>query len=279
MKFACTYAIVRFLPYAETGEFANVGIVLACQQTGYFNFKLLSRTGRIRAFFEELDKNVFKTTQKAFAAELVRVCELLLETQPNGQQPQGQDNKMLLSHLFAETIRPREAMIRFAEPRVVLADDPDEKLTELYEHYIERNFATKQYQEKLIERQVQQTLRSADLMRNYSSKVLGNSAYHVRFPLVKLVNEKVQRVIKPIYLAQKDSTQLYDHGWEWIGKIRKLNREKMLPAAVLFAVDAPAENDAECFSAYNEIIDELENQNIQVISYDNAIDLVRFAQQ
>jgi len=27
-KFACQYAIVRFLPYLETGEFANVGIVM-----------------------------------------------------------------------------------------------------------------------------------------------------------------------------------------------------------------------------------------------------------
>lgn len=29
-KLACQYAVVRFLPYAETGEFANVGVALAC---------------------------------------------------------------------------------------------------------------------------------------------------------------------------------------------------------------------------------------------------------
>ncbi|HVK54151.1 MAG TPA: DUF3037 domain-containing protein, partial [Burkholderiales bacterium] len=28
MNIACHYAIVRFLPFVETGEFANVGVVL-----------------------------------------------------------------------------------------------------------------------------------------------------------------------------------------------------------------------------------------------------------
>ncbi len=42
-KLACRYAILRFLPYTETGEFANVGVVLACPATGYFGFKLETR--------------------------------------------------------------------------------------------------------------------------------------------------------------------------------------------------------------------------------------------
>ncbi|TAM57619.1 MAG: DUF3037 domain-containing protein [Rhodanobacter sp.] len=40
-RFACQYAIIRFLPYAETGEFANVGVVLACPATGYFGARLM----------------------------------------------------------------------------------------------------------------------------------------------------------------------------------------------------------------------------------------------
>lgn len=34
-KFACQYAIDRFLPYMETGEFANVGIVMLCPDAGF----------------------------------------------------------------------------------------------------------------------------------------------------------------------------------------------------------------------------------------------------
>ena len=55
-KIACRYAIIQFMPYTETGEFANVGVVLACPETGYFDFKLQTkRYARITAFFNELD--------------------------------------------------------------------------------------------------------------------------------------------------------------------------------------------------------------------------------
>lgn len=54
-RIGCRYAIVRFLPYAETQEFANVGIVLACPETGYFGFRLeIRHTRRFTDFFKEL---------------------------------------------------------------------------------------------------------------------------------------------------------------------------------------------------------------------------------
>ncbi len=279
MNYACQYAIVRFLPYAETGEFANVGVVLMCPQTGYFNFKLLNRVRRISAFFEELETSIFRNARKSFAAELARVRAVMVATRVTDLEQPTPTNKILFNHLFAEIVRPREAMIRFDDPRVVLTSDPDEKLAELYEHYVERNFATKQYQERLIERQVHQALRQADLMKLYAPEVVGNAAYHVRFPLVKMVDDEAVRVIKPLHLAHEDPTQLYDHGWEWLGKIRKLNREKLLPSAVLFAVDIPNKDDSERTAAFKEIMSELKNENVKVISYENTTDLIKFANE
>jgi hypothetical protein len=34
----CNYAILRFLPYPETGEFVNVGILVTCQQSCLLHF-------------------------------------------------------------------------------------------------------------------------------------------------------------------------------------------------------------------------------------------------
>ena len=58
---------MRFLPYLETGEFANVGIVLFCPESGYFGYKLMSRVrARITAFFEELDGKVYREALETF---------------------------------------------------------------------------------------------------------------------------------------------------------------------------------------------------------------------
>ena len=56
MNTACHYAIVRFMPFIETGEFANVGVVMFAPQARYFGFKLLvNRQARVTNFFEQLD--------------------------------------------------------------------------------------------------------------------------------------------------------------------------------------------------------------------------------
>lgn len=34
MDVVCNYAVARFLPYRESGEFVNVEVVLACPQRG-----------------------------------------------------------------------------------------------------------------------------------------------------------------------------------------------------------------------------------------------------
>ena len=74
MNTACHYAIVRFMPFVETGEFGNVGIVLFSPTARYFGFKLLGqRYSRITNFFEQLDTKLFRASMHATQAELQRV--------------------------------------------------------------------------------------------------------------------------------------------------------------------------------------------------------------
>lgn len=68
-QFACRYAIVQFAPHVETGEFANVGVVLMCPQTGYFDFKLQTRKHkRVTDFFDELPRDVYLRAVQESAA-------------------------------------------------------------------------------------------------------------------------------------------------------------------------------------------------------------------
>jgi len=56
-KFACQYALLRFRPFVETGEFANVGVVMLAPEARFFGYRLLKRYGRITQFFHQLDRN------------------------------------------------------------------------------------------------------------------------------------------------------------------------------------------------------------------------------
>ncbi|CAG9164505.1 DUF3037 domain-containing protein [Cupriavidus pampae] len=269
MKYACQYAIIRFRPYVETEEFANVGVVLACPKTGYFDYQLLPRVRRIKAFFEELDASVYRTAREAMRAELARIKELFERS--GGTVP-------LATRLFEELVRPRESMIRFAEVRVILTESPAEELGRVYEHVVGRSFATKVYQEQIIEKHIKGMLRAADLSALFKSRKLGNDAYHATFPLVRVDRDDVPvQAIKPLHLAHDDASAIFDHGWEWLGKVKRLHSEGLLPKQVMFAVNAPAADDALLARTYTDVISELSRApNTSVASYEDAAAIMKF---
>lgn len=270
-KFACQYAIVRFLPYQETGEFANVGIVMACPETGYFNFRLLTRVRRITAFFEELTPQIYRSARTDFQQELKRIhvwiknCDVA-NTPAHVQQ------------MFNELIRPREAMMRFDGLRMVLTGDPEQKLEELFGHYVERNFATKEYQEQLLVKAVHKTLVGANLHKQYKAETLGNTdSYHARFPFVYKENCHAIKAIKPLHLAHADPAALFDHGWAWLGKVQQLRSLKQLPEQVLFPVQGPLESDTERFEMYRRIVEQLAANDIQILDIAQVDRIIAFA--
>ena len=140
-KVACQYALLRFRPFVETGEFANVGVVLLAPEARFFGFRLLKRYGRITQFFHQLDRKVYLNGRELFKEELKRFAAELKHLALDGRK--RTPDVALAQGLFAELVRPREAMLQFDELRVALADDPKVKLNALFDFYVERNSVTK----------------------------------------------------------------------------------------------------------------------------------------
>ena len=251
-KYACQYAIVRFLPYIETGEFANVGIVFLCPETGYFDYKLISRKRRIKAFFEELDGAVYKRAETIFQQELARVKKLLASE--NFAFPLQKD---VVYNVFGDLTHPREGILRFdGITRVVLTENPEQKLTELFSHYVERNFATKSYQEKLLENDVRGILQVDRLIAKYKAHTFGN-AYRVKFPFVYMEGASPRKAIKPLSLAYPEPNRIFDYGWAWMGKIEKLKEMHALPEEILIPVQGPQETEGSRIDAFLDITTKL----------------------
>lgn len=271
-KYACQYAIVRFLPYLETGEFANVGIVMSCPDAGFFDFKLLTHVRRVTAFFEELDARIYRRARGDFQQELRRIRNFL------DPQHGGAKDAELARNLFAELTRPREVMMRFEGARVVLTDDPAQQLEDLFGHYVERNFSTKAYQEQLLEKTVRKVLVDAKLNKQYQAETVGNAdSYHAKFPFVHCEGGRALRAIKPLHLAHADPTLIYDHGWAWLGKVKMLRALHVLPERVLFPVQGPTEAEGERFEIFQGIAGELAANDVQVVDTTQTEKIVEFA--
>ena len=122
MKTLYQYAIVRFLPFAETGEFANIGIVLCAPAGGIFAFRLVNEHAeRASQFFRTINEALFPLTIRALTEQLNKV-----------QQLAEQQNAPELFASFQQLTQPSEELIRYSSLRSVLtAAKPDELLAQL----------------------------------------------------------------------------------------------------------------------------------------------------
>lgn len=247
-KLACRYAIVQFLPYPETGEFANAGIVLACPATGYFGYQLETRRyARFTHFFRELDKAFYLRGVAALRDELDRVRRVLANA-----------NADIVREAFTALVHPRETILRFSDARAILVDDPEQALAQLYGHYVEHDFVTPEYHEQALEKRVHQLIKGLHLANPFREMRLGDDEFAVRFPLVQTVQEHPVKAIKPLYLAQDDTTAIYNHGDQWLSKLKRLYQRNRLPTQILFTVEAPERADDKRFKAFDEVVRELE---------------------
>jgi hypothetical protein len=274
-KIACQYAIVRFAPFVETGEFANAGVLLLATQAGYFDFKLQTRRHRrITSFFGELDAKTYRTAMQTFAEELRRARDMLRAqgfewTAPSDACPFAQ-------RLFAEIVRPRETIVRFSEPRLVLADDPATKLVELFNHYVERDFVTKEYQEAVLERGLRMLFNRTHLGTRFERGQVGDEGFHVAFPFVEHRDKRTVKAIKALNLAQDQASKIRDHALVWRGRIEKLRSRHTLPDKVLFAVSAP-ERRGNLDEAFDEATCDLRESGAEVSQISDSERILEFA--
>lgn len=272
MMHAARYSIIRFLPFAETEEFANIGVVMFAPAARYFDFRLSKKWRRIGTFFEPLERRVFGDGVRAFEEELVRTREHAMALLERGA------GHAAVQQLFEDVVRPREALFRFSTVRAVMTEAPANKLTQLFDDYVEHVFATPEYHERLIEQTVRGVLRREGLAQRYQPFKLGTGALQFGVPFAEVDQAgHVHRVIKPMHLAHDDPVRILDHGNQWLGRLRHLERVRALPEAFLLAVTEPPLDNTDRHAAFEEVKQGLEQVGATLQRSNDEQGLLRFA--
>lgn len=120
----CNYALLRFLPYPQTGEFVNVGVVVSCLQPCLLDFRMEPEmTERLKAMFPKQNEQTFKAAAEAVRQELQRVKDMIRDPKT-------------CQITFNEVIRPRESTFRFSEPKTILTAGAEHLAAELFGRYV-----------------------------------------------------------------------------------------------------------------------------------------------
>jgi len=265
------YTLVRLLPQVDAGEFANVGVLLACPKQGYFEFRLIKRYGRVTRFFEEFTGELFLRVRREVEAELRYIRTQIGD---NGARDQG-----LVLRVLQDLTKPRESMVRYAPLRMVMTDDPDAELKRLVARYVQRDGeGLRQRREEVLTRHVNKVLRAQHLAHVFEPDEVGPDEYPVQLPLVYERDGIVLAAIKPLDLTQDEPVKIYEHGGLWVGRLRRLKQLGALPAGMLVPVEGPKPDDLRRHRAFTDIVRDLGEMQIEVTEAANNARILEFAQ-
>jgi hypothetical protein len=269
-QFVCNYAPVRFLPYRETGEFVNVGVVIHCPQADFFGFRLvpLRKTARVTNFFPELDTKLFKAALQGIARDLDRIQAQHRILTVTEEIPPALAKAQIAD--FCQLVRRREGLLHFGELGVLMAATPEKAADELFGRFVERQFAQKrEYQEIVMRNRLAQFLKDWKLARHYDvNQKIGDSDFHIVMPFVHYTGESVSKAIKPLDLAKAEPSEIYHHGGAWVKNMERLRNRHQMPQEVIFTVKLP--EPGKRLNAANEICDELRVLGVELVPFEDT---------
>lgn len=267
MKQMCKYALVQFMPFVETGEFANVGVIVCAPKTKFWEFKLApKRFKRVTDFFEEMDKEVYKVAISKFKEEMEITQKLALNR-----------NVRDIVDFFAEITRPRQALLRFSNVRTMLTEDPARELDALFERFIHRDFVTEQYKEQQMVTAIRKQINAEKIPVKYVEQKMKVGVREFTIPLTG-VTKKGLKLIKPLAFDQKRPTQLFEHGETWFNRLKALLDEGRVESQnILLPVDAAKNLKGERREALQEVNKLFEREDIMMVNYAQKGKIIEFA--
>lgn len=243
----CNYSVLRFQPYPETGEFANLGIVMLCNDGQFLQRSETRQRQRITHFFGKLPTEVFTRARREFLEELRRVVKLANT---------HADDAAMQRRIFQHLVAPRETMFRFSQPGTVATEDPRQALEELFMRYVHHDFSQRENLETRMTSRVAQWLRGFT-DRQYNEITLGNDLLQVKFPLVWQVAGRPRQAVKPISFDLEESSKIIEKGDKWLMRMKRLEASGQAPLDTVFVSHEPSETQGPRQRAYQEVTREL----------------------
>ena len=264
MKYTCLYSIVRFAPFAETEEFANVGIVLSAPTIGRMEYRLARKNlKRVNQFFE--CHNLFAKAMEIAQTELDAVRAMTAEAQET----------QIINH-FRFLTEPKESLIRFSPMRSILVNNFDATLEELFGRFIDRQGMARDRREESMVREIR-TLFTEASIRSFRDDTLTGELSKLHLPLVH--RNEVVAAIKPLAFDQAEPSAILDHCDQWLMKFSRAQREGVIQLKnVLIPVAAPSENESTRHQKAVKIaMNSIQDLGIQTVNFQASEQIAAFA--
>jgi Protein of unknown function (DUF3037) len=268
MTTPCLYSIVRYAPYAETEEFANIGVVLCAPKKYAFHYKLThGNDARVSAFFR--DDTIFPFAKEAVAREL----KLAQSHSQSFKTPTD------FANFFSYLTAKKESIFHFSSTRVVMADNPEQELNQLYDKFINHSEYSKERREKILAKELKSRLNSySELKGVFKEETLGGELTRFTMPFVAKTDGEVLCAIKPLAFFQQEPGKMMEHCDSWVARVARAANENLLNLAnVLFTIDSHNTPSSHESKAMDEIRRTFDKHRLTHFKHDDEKSIIEFA--
>ncbi|OTA16047.1 hypothetical protein Xbed_03519 [Xenorhabdus beddingii] len=268
MSTPCLYSIIRYAPYAETEEFANIGVVICAPKLGKMSFKLTkSNDARVRNFFK--DDTIFHAVKPSIEQELQTACSLVSQI----------GNPRKVADFFNTFTSPRESIFYYSIPRIILTSAYDAELVRLYKKFIKHTEYTKERREEILVKELRSRFQSHQELKNaFKKETLGGELTRFSMPLVAKNDEHILCAIKPLAFTQDEPSKMLEHCDTWVSRVKRAVTEDIFDLdAVLFTIDSHRKPSIAEQKAIDEIQKTLDNNKICHFRHNDSHSIVQFA--
>lgn len=248
------YAIVRFRPYAETGEFANIGVIAVNLATSEMQFRLApKRFARIGHFFDTKAHQAYSSAIEELRIELPRAIEFLPRNYVRSSTVQ-----------FSGLIGSAESSITFSEPRTIKTDlDLDNLIAKLFDRFVRREFDRDEDIEARLTKDIRKKLHQFGI-KHFRTLTVADEIIPIRFPLAYYSSNLA--AIKPLAFDHKNPIHIIDYSAYWKKRlIYHLEKGNIQPGNLYLAIEPPSESADDHFhDAFNVALSDLKELPFEV---------------
>lgn len=249
------YSIIRFRPYVETGEYANIGIIAFDPIAGEASFELANvRFARIRHFFDARAHEAYSQTIKMLRIELARITDF-------GFKNLHMDASFVSDHISAS----RESSIIFSEQRMISSASPIEMVVKgLFDRYVRRDFDKIVDQEAVLTKNIRSAIHKMGF-RHFKSLKIEDDIIPITFPL-GYEDEEVH-AIKTLAFDHKNPLHIVDYGAYWRKRLSyHLDKRNINEHNVLLAISPPELSEDHAFAdAFQLALEDLKTLPFELV--------------
>jgi len=118
------FAIIRFMPKVERGEFINVGVIVFSKKKKFIGIKYIIDKDRLTSFSKEINLEELKSYLEAW------------ETIVNGNQANGLISKLDIPERFRWLTASKSTILQCSKVHPGISDDPQKILEDLCQKYV-----------------------------------------------------------------------------------------------------------------------------------------------